>query len=225
MFRHLASACFVTTILGFGASAASAGTTFVADLSNGAENPPAVPTTTTDDPRPASFGTATFFLNDAQTSLTFTAFVQNIDFTGTQTPDINDNLTVTHIHAGPLVTAATNGPVVWGFFGQPFNETDPNDQVVTPLQSGVGGTISGKWDLTEGNNTTLDAQLDNLLEGRAYINFHTEQFDGGEVRGNIRVSAQVIPLPPALLTGLIGLGMVGVRPMWRAVRERIKTNK
>jgi hypothetical protein len=48
----------------------------------------------------------------------------------------------------------------------------------------VGGTISGKWDPPEGNGTTFAAQLANLKEGRAYINFHTTQFGGGEIRGN-----------------------------------------
>jgi hypothetical protein len=47
----------------------------------------------------------------------------------------------------------------------------------------VGGTISGKWDPPEGNGTTFAAQLANLKAGRAYINFHTTQFGGGEIRG------------------------------------------
>ena len=36
----------------------------------------------------------------------------------------------------------------------------------------------------EGNGTTLAAQLTNLTTGHAYINFHTTQFGGGEIRGN-----------------------------------------
>src|SRR4030095_13777490 len=74
--------------------------------------------------------------------------------------------------------------VVWGFIGTPFNDNNPNDAVVTPFPSGVGGSFSGKWDAPEGNGTTLAAQLDNLRNGRAYINFHTRQFCGGETRGN-----------------------------------------
>ena len=91
--------------------------------------------------------------------MTFSSTIFNIDVTGSQTPDPNDNLTVAHIHAGPLVTPTTNGPVVWGFFGSPFNDNNPNDALVTPFSTGVGGVFSGKWDLPEGNNTTLDAQL------------------------------------------------------------------
>jgi hypothetical protein len=215
MLRHLAPVSIVT-VLGF-AAYAPAGPLLFADLSNDAEKPPAAPLlTATGDPRPTSSGTATFLLNDALTSMTFTATVQNIDFTGAQTPDPNDNLTAAHIHAGPLVTPTTNGPVVWGFFGAPFNDDNPNDEVFTPFTTGVGGTISGKWDQPEGNNTTLDAQLDNLLNNRAYINFHTTQFPGGEIRGN----TTVIPLPPALLPGLIGLGMVGASSLWTALRNR-----
>jgi uncharacterized protein (TIGR03118 family) len=157
---------------------------FSVNLTNSQEVPPTVPTTTTGAARPASSGTARFQFNAAQTAMTFTATVNNIDFTGSQTADTNDNLLNAHIHAGPSVAPGVNGPVVWGFFGSPFNDNNPNDQVVTPLSGGVGGTVSGKWDAPEGNGTTLAAQLSNLREGRAYINFHTVQFSGGEIRGN-----------------------------------------
>jgi hypothetical protein len=157
---------------------------FVTTLTNAAENPPTVPSTTTGAARPASFGTARFLFNAAQTAMTFTATINNIDVTTTQTSDTNDNLTAAHIHAGASVTPTTNGPVVWGFFGQPFNDDNPNDQVFGPLASGVGGNFFGKWDAPEGNGTTLADQLSNLRTGRAYINFHTSQFGGGEIRGN-----------------------------------------
>jgi len=180
-----------------------------ANLSNGQENPPTVPTTSTGASRPASFGTASFVLNDAMTSMTFTATIFNIDFTTLQTPnDVNDNLLNAHIHAGPLVTPLINGPVVWGFIGSPFNDNNPNDAVVTPFATGVGGTVSGKWDAPEGNGTTLAAQIDNTLNGRAYINFHTVQFAGGEIRGNI----QQVPEPSIVLLLLIGMaGLVCAR--------------
>lgn len=155
---------------------------FVVSITNGQENPPTVPTTTTGAARPASFGTARFQFNDAQTALSFTATITNIDVGG-QTADTNDDLVAAHIHAGPSVAPGVNGPVVWGFFGAPFNDNNPNDQVFFPVPP-VGGTFRGKWDAPEGNGTTLAAQLTNLREGRAYINFHTKQFTGGEIRGN-----------------------------------------
>jgi hypothetical protein len=125
-------------------------------------------------------------MNAGQTQMTFTATVNNIDFTGAQTADTNDNLIAAHIHASPSVVPGVNGPVVWGFFGAPFNDTTPPDVVNAPFTGigNVGGTISGKWDPPEGNGTTFADQLTNLKTGHAYINFHTTQFGGGEVRGN-----------------------------------------
>jgi len=181
-----------------------ADTILIANLANSNEVPPTVPTTTTGAPRPASFGTANFVLNDARTAMTFSATIFNLDFTGSQTADTNDNLLNAHIHAGPLVAPGVNGPVVWGFIGTPFNDNNPNDVLVTPFATGVGGTVSGKWDLPEGNNTTLTAQIDNILNGRAYINFHTVQFGGGEIRGAL----VLVPEPASvllLLTGIVGL--------------------
>lgn len=174
-----------------------------ATLTNAAENPPVIPTLQNGQPRPASFGTASFVLNDAQNKLTVSATVFNIDFTGSQTADVNDNLTNAHIHAGPLVTPTTNGGVVWGFIGTPFNNTNDNEGVTTPFATGVGGTFSGEWDLPEGNNTTLAAQLPFILSQRSYINFHTVQFGGGEVRGTL-----VIPEPSTL--ALLGIGALGL---------------
>jgi hypothetical protein len=176
-----------------------------ADLTNAAENPATVPTTAVGAPRPASFGTADFILNAAQTALSFTATIFNIDVTGSQTADINDNLTAAHIHAGLLVTPTTNGPVVWGFFGAPFNDNSPNDLVITPFATGVGGSISGKWDAPEGQGTTLALQLDNILVGRSYINFHTIQFPGGEIRGNIGA----VPEPSTWAMMILGFAGVG----------------
>lgn len=180
-------------------------TILTANLTNAQENPPTNPTLSTGGARPASFGTATFTLNSAMTSMTFTATITNIDFTGSQTADPNDNLVAAHIHAGPNVSSTVNGPVVWGFFGSPLNDNNPNDVVVTPFSNGsVGGTVSGKWDAPEGNNTTLAAQLPNILAGRAYINFHTTQFGSGEIRGILNVA-------PGITTGgMLPPGTIGV---------------
>jgi len=137
----------------------------------------------------------------------FNATIFNIDVTGTQTPDVNDNLVAAHIHAGPTAAPGSSAPVVWGFFGTPFNDTTPNDSVVSPFTGAgqVGGTFSGKWDLTEGNNTTLTAQLPNILAGLSYINFHTTQFGAGEIRGQI-----VTPEPSSIILAAVGaFGLIG----------------
>ena len=194
----------VLVVLVAGATVDAATINLFANLSNGAENPPTNPTLTTGAPRPASFGTATFVLNDALPQMTFTATIFNIDVTGSQTADTNDNLVAAHIHASPTVTPTTNAGVVWGFFGAPFNDNNPNDFVFTPFATGVGGTFSGKWDPPEGNGTTLAAQMNNILTGHSYINFHTTQFGGGEIRGNI------VALPEPSTIGLFGIGIAAL---------------
>jgi len=134
--------------------------------------------------RPQSFGTATFSLNEARTAMTMTATVFNIDITGTQTPDPNDNLVAAHIHVG--APPGFNASVRWGFFGTPDNDVNPKQLVITPFASGVGGTFTSTWDLAEGNGgTTLATNLPGILAGLSYINFHTVQFGGGEIRGQI----------------------------------------
>ena len=192
---------FVDALL---ASANLSPSDFIVNLTNSQEAPPANPTTTGGARRPASFGTARFQINPAGTAMTMTATVNNIDFTGAQTADTNDNLTNAHIHASATVTPTTTAPVVWGFIGTPFNDNNPNDAVVTPFGSGVGGTVSAKWDELEGNGTTLTAQLTNIRTGNAYVNFHTVQFGGGEIRGNFPATQ---PLRDLLVAGLNNMTM------------------
>jgi glucose/arabinose dehydrogenase len=134
-------------------------------------------------------GYGVFFLNKDMTALTFTVTVAGIDFTGSQTADPMDDLLNAHIHAP--APRGTNAGVRFGFIGTPFNDTAPQDVVVTPFTSGAGGTVTSKWDLSEGNNTTLTAQLPNILAGQSYINFHTRRLPGGEVRGQIEENPQV----------------------------------
>jgi glucose/arabinose dehydrogenase len=156
------------------------GRVFVARLEGAQEVPPNGST---------AKGYAAFFLNQEGTALRFIVTVAGLDFTGTQTADPSDDLLAAHIHAP--APRGTNAPVRFGFFGQPFNDTSPNDVVVTPFASGVGGTIFSKWDRDEGNNTTLTVQLPNILAGLSYINFHTRRLPGGEIRGQIEENPQV----------------------------------
>lgn len=161
-------------------------------------------------------GFATFVLNDAQTTLSMDAIVFGLDFTGSQTPDnTNDNLVNAHIHAGTGTGVNSglpgfNAGVRWGFIGSPFNDLD-GDVVVTPFATGVGGRVVGEWDANEGNGgTTLALQLPNILAGRSYINFHTVQFGGGEIRGQLVAT----PVPASLVIwglGAVGLGFIARR--------------
>ena len=177
---------------------------FQANMNPGQE-PPGVVTGLT-LPTRSPFGTAFFTLNAARTQLSFTAEIFGIDFNGSQTPgQNNDNLTNAHIHAAALPNVAAG--VVWGFYGTPFN--DANSTPASNCQAflvGVGFTCAATWDLMEGNGTnTLQSRLPDILNNLAYINFHTVQNPGGEIRGQINV----VPEPGSVLllgSGLLGLG-------------------
>jgi CHRD domain/VPDSG-CTERM motif len=164
-------------------------------------------TTSTGAPRPLSFGTATFTLNAAQTELAFTATIFNIDITGTQTADTFDDLMAAHIHVG--APPGANAPVRFGFFGTPDNDINPDNLVITPFASGVGGTFSTIWNQPEGNaGTTLTTNLPEILAGNSYINFHTVQFAGGEIRGQIGAvpdAGSTATMLTFALAGIIGL--------------------
>jgi hypothetical protein len=200
----VAASAWVVLALGAG-TRAHAVTVFTANLTHDQESPPngtAPLTTTTGDLRALSYGFATFVLNDAQTSMTMDATIYNIDITGTQTVDTNDNLVAAHIHVG--APPGTNGPVRWGFFGTPDNDNNPDNLVVTPFGVGAGGQFTSVWDLPEGNaGTDLTGNLPGIIGGLSYINFHTVQFGGGEIRGQLNSAA--IPEPGSLALLATGL--------------------
>jgi len=203
-------------------SRASANYVFTVTLLNSLEPNVTLTNSITGAPR-TSGGTATFSYNESFTSLSFSATVFGVDLTATpgtpssgtpQSADLNDNLTAAHIHASanPIPIGGTAG-VVWGFFGSPLNDTNPSDVMITPTPGGLGGTISGKWDLPEGNGTDFRTQLPNLLAGRAYINFHTTQNPGGEFRAFL----VAIPEPTSIV--MLGTGAIAiVGCSWRARR-------
>ena len=207
----------VAAVLLLPAAAAAQAVQFTANLTHDQE-PPAIssipPTTSTGAPRPLSFGNATFTLNAERTALSMTATIFNIDINGSQTPDANDNLQAAHIHCCLALTVPPGAAGVrWGFFGTPDNDINPKQLVVTALPGGaVGGIFSSTWDLTEGNQgQTLATSLNALLNNETYLNFHTVQFGGGEIRGQIM---QVVPEPSTYLlmaTGLLGVGAAALR--------------
>jgi hypothetical protein len=161
-------------------------------------------------PRPLSFGTANLLLNNAQNALTMSITIFNIDVTGNQTPYPFDNLVAAHIHA-PAPPGAPAG-VVWGFFGLPFHDTNQGVGDIVPFANGVGGVFNLTWDLGEGAGAGLAGQLGNILNGLAYLNFHTTQFTGGEIRG------QILAIPEPATIVLLALALLAVSATGRRRR-------
>ena len=112
--------------------------------------------------------------------------------------------------------AEQTGPVVHDF-GAEFGST------------GTAGTVSGQWRFDDAARPLTDALTDSLLDGELYFNIYTANHADGEIRGQLQAlgggtdngaaNATVIPLPPALLLGLAGLGAAG----WATRRRRAIT--
>ena len=186
-------------------SPASAQTHFRAFLTHSQETVQGPFLTSTGGSRPESFGIANFVLNAAETEMSMTATIFNIDITGTQTADdSNDNLVAAHIHAP--APPGVNAGVRWGFFGTPDHDINPKQLVVTPFGAGAGGTFTSIWDAPEGAaGSGLAGNLASIKAGLSYINFHTRQFPGGEIRGQLLA----VPEPVSMALFAPGLAVLG----------------
>lgn len=161
------------------ASGASALTTFSAELEGAQEVPPV----TTD-----ASGSAELVLNDEQDRLEIAIQTEGLDFDGSQTPEIStDDVVAAHIHSAP---AGSNGPIVFGFIGP--NDDTNGDLAIDP----AAGTLESAWDADE----NLDSHLEELFNEELYLNIHTQENTGGEIRG------QIVPEPGT--TGLLAGGLL-----------------
>lgn len=80
---------------------------------------------------------------------------------------------------------------------------------------GVELGIAGPWSSPQSGSATLNAtQEANLLGGLWYVNVHTSNFTGGEIRGQVNISA--VPEPAAV--AFCSLAFVGL-----ALRRRKTT--
>lgn len=121
----------------------------------------------------AAVGQATFQLSRDGTTISYRLLVANIE-----------NTIMAHIHMAPAGTSG--GIVVW------LRPTAP------PPPSPVPGRFDGVYatgSFTAANlvgalaGQPLSALLDAMRAGNTYVNVHTSQFPGGEIRGQIRVDA------------------------------------
>lgn len=109
---------------------------------------------------------------------TQTSITVNLDWTG-----LTSLATAAHIH-GPALP-------------------NVNAAIIFPL-SGVPAATAGVIpQQTFAINSTQVGQLQSDLY---YMNVHTSQFPGGEIRGQLR--AKAVPEPSAVLLGILGLGSI-----------------
>jgi hypothetical protein len=126
----------------------------------GAEEVPAVET--------QAQGQAIFQLSKDGTELHYKLIVANIE-----------NVMMAHIHLGP---AGVNGPVVAWLY-----PSAPPPALIEGRFSGVlaEGTITAASLVGPLAGEPLSALIDAIEAGNTYVNVHTSQYPGGEVRGQI----------------------------------------
>lgn len=113
-------------------------------------------------------GQAIFQLSKDGMNLKYKVIVANIE-----------NVTMAHIHLAP---AGSNGPVVaWLYPPRPPAMLKPGTtngilQQGTLTKANLAGSLAGK---------ELKDLVDLIIAGNTYVNVHTSQFPGGEIRGQI----------------------------------------
>lgn len=195
--QYLAGSAAILTlaIAPLGASAA----TFTATLEGGQVVSPNF----ADGVPSAARGTATFELSDDLTSLAYEIQLDGVVLKANiENRTEGSDVTKIHIHQGDR---GVNGPHVLNIFGLPSEDdadlaVDFGNGILTGLwtdedafdENGVLFDPTG-----EGTTKQLSSVLDQLQAGDLYLQIHTNNFDGLELRG------QITPVPePAMTLGL-----------------------
>lgn len=110
-------------------------------------------------------GLALFHLVNDDTELYYKLNVANIN-----------NVTAAHIHLG---AEGVNGPVVAFLFGGPTTSGRTQGTLAegTITSANLIGPLAGQ---------PLSALIEAMAAGNTYVNVHTSQFPGGEIRGQIQ---------------------------------------
>lgn len=91
------------------------------------------------------------------------------------------NVLQAHIHSG---AASVNGPVRVFLFPPPPG----NAPVTNPFSTSERRILTeGSFVASDVGGVTFDQLLSQMRSGDAYVNVHTRQFPGGEIRGQVRL--------------------------------------
>lgn len=142
-----------------------------------------------------SFGVGKLVLDTTAKTFDLDLFVVGIDLA--DLAGAGPNATPVHIHNAP---AGSNGGIVidLGFFGDFFEDGLGITLRLRDIAfGGVQGFIS----------SDIDTNIEQFFEGNLYVNIHTADFPGGEIRGQI--VGPEIPAPAGMsLFALAGLGAI-----------------
>ena len=139
---------------------------------------------------PFGFGSGTIFYDDVAEEISWLVVYGSL--TGAPI--------AAHIHVGAV-----------GVSGLPVIDMDEPIHIsgggTTGVYDGGGGLVSVPLLLF---GTVMDFETALFSDG-LYVNIHTPDNMDGEIRGQILFDSVVIPLPPALLLSLSGLGLLAIR--------------
>lgn len=159
---------------------------------------------------PPNASSGTGFGHVAYDSIAHTLLVQ-IDFTG-----LSGITTASHLHcctASPdtgTAGVATQTPSFSGFPLGVFSGTYENTFDLTLASSWNAAFLTNNGGTAAG----AEAAFADGLKGRVYLNIHTDQFPGGEIRGFLHQ----VPEPATI--ALLGIGLVAI-----ARRQRINLSR